>query len=89
MGFPKDYVLHNTFASGATSQTFRGKLWMQFYCSLYVGGADLPLTQQDLIEGFEVVTSQPVPVLKATMPSAALRERYLNPKAGVKPVAVH
>ncbi|QIX61909.1 peptidase [Hymenobacter sp. BT18] len=38
VGFPKGFVLHNTFASGATEQTFRGKLWTEFYRSLYVGG---------------------------------------------------
>jgi predicted metalloprotease with PDZ domain len=38
VGFPKDYVLHNTFASGVREQTFRGKLWTEFYRSLYVGG---------------------------------------------------
>ncbi|WP_054410728.1 M1 family aminopeptidase [Hymenobacter sp. DG25A] len=50
-------------------------------------GADLPLTKQDLIEGFDVDTSQPVPVLKATGDGAALRERYLNPKPVGKAVA--
>ncbi|OON67697.1 peptidase [Hymenobacter sp. CRA2] len=39
VGFPAGYVLHNTFASQpAGQQTFRGKLWTQFYRSLYVGG---------------------------------------------------
>jgi predicted metalloprotease with PDZ domain len=38
LGFPQDFALHNTFTSGATEQTFRGKLWTEFYRSLYVGG---------------------------------------------------
>ncbi|WP_216818544.1 hypothetical protein [Solirubrum puertoriconensis] len=38
VGFPKGYVLHNTFASQVAQQTFRGKLWTQFFRSLYVGG---------------------------------------------------
>ncbi|WP_460676812.1 M61 metallopeptidase family protein [Hymenobacter coalescens] len=38
VGFPQGYTLHNTLASGAATQTFRGKLWTQFYRSLYVGG---------------------------------------------------
>ncbi|MCR5888288.1 hypothetical protein LRS06_11030 [Hymenobacter sp. J193] len=38
VGFPPGYVLHNTFASQVTEQTFRGKLWTEFYRSLYVGG---------------------------------------------------
>ncbi|WP_400193299.1 hypothetical protein [Hymenobacter sp. B81] len=38
VGFPAGYTLHNTLSPGATEQRFRGKVWTQFYRSLYVGG---------------------------------------------------
>ena len=51
-----------------------------------LSGADLPLTKQDMIEGFDVDNSQLFPVLKATGPSDALRARYLNAKPASKAV---
>lgn len=38
LDFPKNFVLHNTFASQQRSQTIRTTLWDGFYNSLFVGG---------------------------------------------------
>jgi predicted metalloprotease with PDZ domain len=62
----------------AVVQPYVGQDLSYFFQKHILGGADLPLTTQELIDGFEVDSSQPVPVLKATQPSTAMRERYLN-----------
>jgi predicted metalloprotease with PDZ domain len=38
IGFPKDFVIHNMLGSQEMHQTFKGKLWTEFYNTLFVGG---------------------------------------------------
>lgn len=38
VGFPKDFVLHNMLGTQQLHQSFKGKLWTEFYNTLFVGG---------------------------------------------------
>ena len=38
LNFPKDYLIHNTFGTNRLEQTFKVKLWSQFYHSIFIGG---------------------------------------------------
>ncbi len=38
VGFPKEFVIHNMLGSQQAHQSFSGKLWTQFYNTLFVGG---------------------------------------------------
>ncbi len=38
VGFPKDFIIHNMLGSQQLHQSFKGKLWTEFYNTLFVGG---------------------------------------------------
>ncbi|MES2557950.1 MAG: M1 family aminopeptidase [Bacteroidota bacterium] len=38
IGFPKEFVIHNMLGSQEMHQSFKGKLWTEFYNTLFVGG---------------------------------------------------